>query len=46
MGFWSVGLPLQATLRGLSSIVEDRELRWVGVPTPAVEVVTHTRQSP
>jgi hypothetical protein len=40
-----VGLPLQPTLRGLSSIVEVRELRQLCVPTPAVDVVTHTRRS-
>jgi hypothetical protein len=31
------------TLLGMSSFIEDHELRWVCVPTTAMDVVTHTK---
>jgi hypothetical protein len=46
LGSWSVGLPLETTMQGLSSIIKVRVLRWLCVPTPAMDVVTDTRRSP
>lgn len=46
LGFWRLGLPVQATLWGVSSVVEDHELRQLCVPAPTLDVVTHIGRSP